>query len=191
MLIASKIRQPNRTVAMGAFDPRTEQGERNYLFVAADANDPNTAYVAEVTHQEDVDALLQCGGYYAYQGTVAAVAARPTAQAQATTAETEATTTSTQETAEETTATEGSAEEPKDEAEVLAATEAPAGGPSAEVLEQAKALLDLNWQRLKSNLNQGGIPIEVVQTALDLELAKPEPDQHAAKVAALKQAAGK
>lgn len=60
-------------------------------------------------------------------------------------------------------------------------SEPPAGANVAaalppEIVEAAAHLNGLTWQKLKAELAKGGIDKVVIKAALDLELAKPEPE---------------
>ncbi|MEN5271833.1 hypothetical protein [Stenotrophomonas lactitubi] len=72
-------------------------------------------------------------------------------------------------------------------------TEPPAGANVAatlppEIVEAAAQLNGLSWQKLKAELAKGGIAKVVIKAALDLELAKPEPDQRGTTLKVLSQA---
>lgn len=72
-------------------------------------------------------------------------------------------------------------------------TEPPAGASVAatlppEIVEAAAQLNGLTWQKLKAELAKGGIANVVIKAALDLELAKPEPDQRGTTLKVLSQA---
>ncbi|AVH90237.1 hypothetical protein [Stenotrophomonas maltophilia] len=71
--------------------------------------------------------------------------------------------------------------------------EPPAGANVAatlppEIVEAAAQLNGLSWQKLKAELAKGGIAKVVIKAALDLELAKPEPDQRGTTLKVLSQA---
>jgi len=70
---------------------------------------------------------------------------------------------------------------------------APAGASVAatlppEIVEAAAQLNGLSWQKLKAELAKGGIAKVVIKAALDLELAKPEPDRRGTTLKVLSQA---
>ena len=72
-------------------------------------------------------------------------------------------------------------------------TEPPSGANVAatlppEIVEAAAQLNGLSWQKLKAELAKGGIAKVVIKAALDLELAKPEPDQRGTTLKVLSQA---
>lgn len=72
-------------------------------------------------------------------------------------------------------------------------SEPPAGANVAatlppEIVEAAAQLNGLSWQKLKAELAKGGIAKVVIKAALDLELAKPEPDQRGTTLKVLSQA---
>ncbi|MBP2482870.1 hypothetical protein J3A72_003162 [Stenotrophomonas sp. PvP093] len=72
-------------------------------------------------------------------------------------------------------------------------SEPPAGANVAaalppEIVEAAAHLNGLTWQKLKAELAKGGIDKVVIKAALDLELAKPEPDQRGTTLKVLGQA---
>lgn len=72
-------------------------------------------------------------------------------------------------------------------------SEPPAGANVAatlppEIIEAAAQLNGLSWQKLKAELAKGGIAKVVIKAALDLEQAKPEPDQRGTTLKVLTQA---
>lgn len=166
MLIATHFRRPTAPVDLGG---------KVYYFTPRTAGDANSEHVAVVDDPSHIQALLAIteGYYIPTDQELTAVVARPQATV-ATLSVTDTATAAATATSSDTT------------------TDAPANDVivDPDVLESARNLIALSWQALKGQLDKGGIPTTVLQTALELEQAKPADEQHQTKLKMLSQALG-
>ncbi|MGG2100399.1 hypothetical protein [Stenotrophomonas sp. NRRL B-14846] len=181
MLIACKFKRPKAPVELDG---------NVYFFVPIDPANADSEHVADVENSDHIQRLLGIPeAYYIARAQslqtaikpvlpVAPVAEQdspPPPAGSSTGADADAGGSDT------TTGTDAGSNEPPAGANV-AATLPP------EIVEAAAQLNGLSWQKLKAELAKGGIAKVVIKAALDLELAKPEPDQHGTTLKVLSQA---
>ncbi|MBA0394858.1 hypothetical protein D7U98_05495 [Stenotrophomonas maltophilia] len=182
MLIACKFKRPKAPVELDG---------NVYFFVPIDPANADSEHVADVENSDHIQRLLGIPeAYYIARAQslqtatkpvppVAPVAEQdsppPPPAGSSTGAGTDAGGSDT------TTVTDAGSNEPPAGANV-AATLPP------EIVEAAAQLNGLSWQKLKAELAKGGIAKVVIKAALDLELAKPEPDQRSTTLKVLSQA---
>jgi pyruvate/2-oxoglutarate dehydrogenase complex dihydrolipoamide acyltransferase (E2) component len=169
MLIGCRFKRPKAPV---------ELGDKTYFFTPIDPTNPDSEHVCDVTDLVHIQTLLGIPeGYYlsaAEAPATPASASRPKAAAPA--------------------APPPPADPPPPPKDPAAdQSDSGAGNTSQlpdDLVEAAKNLNGLSWQALQSQIKKGGIPLAVVQEALNIELAKPDDDQRATTIKILKQALG-
>jgi hypothetical protein len=198
--IATNQRRPTAPIELGA------NRERVYYFTPSNPKDPGSVHVAEVS-EEDFDHLIKIEGYFAFRGTITPAVAKPVATPTPARPPTPEEAAAAQASADAVAAAAAAAGQAGIDAATAAtaaaaataadAAKAAEGGKpaddaptSAEIDEAAQNLLALSWQKLGSEIAAGGIPNEVAQRALDIELAKPEVDQKLTIIKKLRSALG-
>lgn len=180
MLIACKFKRPKAPVELDG---------NVYFFVPIDPANADSEHVADVENSDHIQRLLGIPeAYYIARAQSLQTVAKP-APPVASVAEQDppppagSSTGGVADTASSniTTGTDTGSTEPPAGANV-AATLPP------EIVEAAAQLNGLSWQKLKAELAKGGIAKVVIKAALDLELAKPEPDQRGTTLKVLSQA---
>lgn len=192
MLIGCRFHRPKAPV---------ELANGTYFFTPIDPSNPESEHVCEVTNLEDAQRLLGIPeGYYISAAAPIPTTARPVAQQPAApTGEPTSTPTgssgSAPSVATTTSAPDGGTATPSatgsdaDVSKPSSDSTVPSGLP-ADLEEAAKNLNALSFQKLTAELKAGGLQEAVVRRALDIELSKPEDDQRATTVKALKKHLG-
>lgn len=192
MLIGCRFHRPKAPV---------ELANGTYFFTPIDPSNSESEHVCEVSNLEDAQRLLGIPeGYYISAAAPIPTTARPVAQQPAaptgeatstpngssgSTPSVATTTTATNDGTVNSTATGSDPEGSKTTPE----STVPSGLP-ADLEEAAKNLNALSFQKLTAELKAGGLQEAVVRRALDIELSKPEDDQRATTVKALKKHLG-
>lgn len=187
MLIACKFKRPKAPVELDG---------TIYFFVPIDPANADSEHVADVENSDHIQRLLGIPeAYYIARAQSLLTIAKPAPPAGLATGQdapppgsstgadagASDTTTTTSTSTDTSAGTDAGANEPPAGASV-AATLPP------EIVEAAAQLNGLSWQKLKAELAKGGIAKVVIKAALDLELAKPEPDQRGTTLKVLSQA---
>lgn len=181
MLIGCRFHRPKAPV---------ELANGTYFFTPIDPTNPESEHVCEVSNLEDAQRLLGIPeGYYISAAAPIPTTARPVAQQPAaTTGEPTSTPTGSSGSAPSVATTTSA---PDGGTATSSATDStvPSGLPT-DLEEAAKNLNALSFQKLTAELKAGGLQEAVVRRALDIELSKPEDDQRATTVKALKKHLG-
>lgn len=174
MLIACKFKRPKAPVELDG---------NVYFFVPIDPANADSEHVADVENSDHIQRLLGIPeAYYIARAQSLQTATKPVPPV-ATVAEQDSPPPPPPPPAGSSTGagTDAGSNEPPAGANV-AATLPP------EIVEAAAQLNGLSWQKLKAELAKGGIAKVVIKAALDLEVAKPEPDQRSTTLKVLSQA---
>ncbi|MBN5074474.1 hypothetical protein JY427_02285 [Stenotrophomonas maltophilia] len=183
MLIACKFKRPKAPVELNG---------TVYFFVPIDPANADSEHVADVENSDHIQRLLGIPeAYYIARAQSLQTTSKPVAPADSAAGQEPPTAPVVSSTgtdaggdgsgASTTTSSDTGSSEPPAGANV-AATLPP------EIIEAAAQLNGLSWQKLKAELAKGGIAKVVIKAALDLELAKPEPDQRGTTLKVLSQA---
>lgn len=167
MLIASKFQRPKAPVELGGI---------TYFFTPIDPANADSEHVATVTDPDHIQRFLGIAeGYYVARANEYPTASKPAADP------------SSNPPPPPPDAPTGTGDQANGDPQTPPGANLTATLPP-EMLEAAGALNALSWQKLKAELAKGGIDKAVIKAALNIELAKPEPDQRATTVKLLSQA---